>query len=104
MEMEFFVPPGEAEEWYRYWVDERMSWYLKLRAARERPAQARARPRSARTTRSGTTDLEYLYPIGWSELEGVANRGDFDLTQHTQFTGDEARVRRPGRASATRRT
>ena len=87
MEMEFFVPPAEAEHWYRYWVDERYSWYLKygLRGSHLRKREHSAEERSHYS--SGTTDLEYLYPIGWSELEGVANRGDFDLTQHTQYSG-----------------
>ena len=87
MEMEFFVPPGEAEQWYRYWVDARFGWYLRLglREANLRKREHSASERSHYS--SGTTDIEYLYPIGWSELEGVANRGDFDLTQHTQFSG-----------------
>ena len=87
MEMEFFVPPAEAEEWYRYWVDARFDWYLKygLREGNLRKREHDAEERSHYS--SGTTDIEYLYPIGWSELEGVANRGDFDLTQHTQFSG-----------------
>src|SRR6202142_4549342 len=87
MEMEFFVPPAEADEWYRYWVDERFNWYLKygLRESNLRKREDEALERSHYS--SATTDIEYLYPIGWSELEGVANRGDFDLTQHTQFSG-----------------
>ena len=51
---------------------------------------------------SGTSDVEYLFPIGWSELEGIANRGDFDLTQHAEFSGREARVLRPGQRRALR--
>src|SRR6202035_3001351 len=87
MEMEFFVPPADAERWYRYWVDERFNWYLKygLRESMLRKREHAAEERSHYS--SGTTDIEYLYPIGWSELEGVANRGDFDLTQHTQHSG-----------------
>ena len=87
MEMEFFVPPDEAETWYRYWVDARFDWYLEygLREANLRKREHDAEERSHYS--SGTTDIEYLYPIGWSELEGIANRGDFDLTQHTQFSG-----------------
>jgi len=87
MEMEFFVPPDEAEEWYRYWVDARFGWYLRygLREENLRKREHTAEERSHYST--GTTDIEYLYPIGWSELEGVANRGDFDLTQHTKFSG-----------------
>jgi glycyl-tRNA synthetase len=87
MEMEYFVPPAEAETWYRYWVDARFDWYLKygLRESMLRKREHSAEERSHYS--SGTTDIEYRYPIGWSELEGVANRGDFDLTQHTKHSG-----------------
>ena len=87
MEMEFFVPPADAEQWYRYWVDARFDWYLKygVRETMLRKREHSAEERSHYS--SGTTDIEYLYPIGWSELEGVANRGDFDLTQHTENSG-----------------
>jgi glycyl-tRNA synthetase len=87
MEMEFFVPPAEAEEWYRYWIEERRSWYLRLGI---RESHLRVRPHDADELShysSGTSDIEYLYPIGWSELEGIANRGDFDLTAHTAASG-----------------
>jgi glycyl-tRNA synthetase len=87
MEMEYFVPPDEAEEWYRYWIDQRFDWYLTygLREGNLRKREHTAEERSHYS--SGTTDIEFLYPIGWSELEGVANRGDYDLTQHTQHSG-----------------
>jgi glycyl-tRNA synthetase len=87
MEMEYFVPPAEAETWYRYWVDARFDWYLKygLRESMLRKREHSAEERSHYS--SGTTDIEYRYPIGWSELEGVANRGDYDLTQHTKNSG-----------------
>jgi glycyl-tRNA synthetase len=87
MEMEYFVPPGEAERWYRYWIDERFNWYLEygLRESNLRKREHSAEERSHYS--SGTTDIEYLYPIGWQELEGVANRGDYDLTQHTLQSG-----------------
>jgi glycyl-tRNA synthetase len=87
MEMEYFVPPDEAERWYRYWIEQRLQWYLDLGLRR---SQLRVREHSAEERShysSGTSDIEYLYPIGWQELEGVANRGDFDLTQHTQHSG-----------------
>src|SRR5690348_13229811 len=87
MEMEYFVPPGEAETWYRYWIEQRLQWYLDLGL---RESMLRVREHSAEERShysSGTSDIEYLYPIGWQELEGVANRGDFDLTQHTQHSG-----------------
>jgi glycyl-tRNA synthetase len=87
MEMEYFVPPADAEYWYRYWIDERVSWYRRygLRESRLRVREHGSEERSHYS--QGTSDIEYLYPIGWSELEGVANRGDYDLTRHTQFSG-----------------
>ena len=87
MEMEFFVPPAEAEQWYRYWIEQRYSWYTNL-GIRESMLRVREHDESERSHySSGTSDIEYQYPIGWQELEGVANRGDFDLTQHTQASG-----------------
>ena len=87
MEMEFFVPPDEAEEWYRYWVDARRRWYLDL-GLREENLRVREHTAEELSHYSrGTSDLEYLYPIGWQELEGVANRGDYDLTKHTEASG-----------------
>jgi glycyl-tRNA synthetase len=87
MEMEYFVPPPEADRWYRYWVDERVAWYRRygLRESHLRVREHAAEELSHYS--SATSDLEYLYPIGWSELEGVANRGDYDLTQHTKHSG-----------------
>src|SRR5205823_1175441 len=86
MEMEYFVPPAEAEQWYRYWIEQRWSWYLGygLRESRLRIREHGPEERSHYS--QGTSDIEYLYPIGWSELEGVANRGDYDLTRHTEFS------------------
>jgi glycyl-tRNA synthetase len=87
MEMEYFVPPGEAERWYEYWIEQRLGWYLNLGLRR---SQLRVREHDAEERShysSGTSDIEYLYPIGWQELEGVANRGAFDLTQHTEHSG-----------------
>ena len=87
MEMEFFVPPSEAEEWYRYWIDERRGWYVRYGL---RESHLRIRPHDADELSHysrGTSDIEYLFPIGWSELEGIANRGDFDLTQHSEHSG-----------------
>jgi len=83
MEMEFFVPPAEAERWYAYWIDERRRWYLELGL---RASHLRVRAHDADELShysSATSDLEYLFPIGWSELEGIANRGDFDLKAHS---------------------
>jgi len=89
MEMEFFVPPTEAQKWFEYWLAERMSWYDTLGL---RPDHLRLRahdPDELSHYSSGTSDVEYLFPIGWSELEGIANRGDFDLKQHAEFSGEK---------------
>src|SRR4051795_11816901 len=87
MEMEFFVPPDEADQWYRYWIEQRFNWYVNL-GVRESMLRVREHGEEERSHYStATSDIEYLYPIGWQELEGVANRGDFDLTQHTRASG-----------------
>ncbi len=89
MEMEFFVPPAEALKWFEHWLAERMSWYTSLGL---RPDHLRLRahdPDELSHYSSGTSDVEYLFPIGWSELEGIANRGNFDLTQHAEFSGEK---------------
>jgi glycyl-tRNA synthetase len=87
MEMEFFVPPEEATQWFEYWLDQRLGWHrsLGLRAENLRVREHSEEERSHYST--ATSDIEYLYPIGWQELEGVANRGDYDLTQHTKHSG-----------------
>jgi glycyl-tRNA synthetase len=87
MEVEYFVCPGSDEEWFQYWVKERFEWYVRLGIRRE---NLRLRPHGqdelAHYARS-CSDIEYLFPMGWSELEGIANRGDFDLSQHAQSSG-----------------
>ena len=88
MEMEFFVPPDQAQHWYEHWLRERFDWYVRLGID---PEHLRLRAHDADELShysSATSDVEYLYPIGWSELEGIANRGDFDLTQHAQHSGE----------------
>ena len=89
MEMEFFVPPAEAEKWHEHWMEQRMEWYVSLGIDRE---ALRLREHGAEELShysSATSDIEYLYPIGWSELEGIANRGDFDLRQHAEYSGQK---------------
>jgi glycyl-tRNA synthetase len=89
MEMEFFVPPADAERWFEHWLAERELWYTNLGV---RPDHLRLRAHDAEELShysSGTSDVEYLFPIGWSELEGIANRGDFDLTRHAEFSGEK---------------
>ncbi|HEU0249592.1 MAG TPA: glycine--tRNA ligase [Solirubrobacteraceae bacterium] len=89
MEMEFFVPPDEAQRWFEHWLQQRMRWYVDLGL---RPDHLHLRAHDADELShysSGTSDVEYLFPIGWSELEGIANRGNFDLTQHAEFSGEK---------------
>jgi glycyl-tRNA synthetase len=89
MEMEYFVPPAEAPRWFDHWLQERERWYVELGI---RPTHLRLRahsPDELSHYSSGTSDVEYLFPIGWSELEGIANRGDFDLTQHATYSGEK---------------
>src|SRR4051812_1785462 len=87
MEMEFFVPPDDAAEWHAYWIEQRLNWHLSLGLS---PERVRVRAHDADELShysSATSDIEYLYPIGWQELEGVANRGDYDLRQHAEASG-----------------
>jgi glycyl-tRNA synthetase len=89
MEMEFFVPPDQADQWFQHWIEQRTNWYTGLGM---RPDHLRVRAHEAEELShysSATSDLEYHFPIGWLELEGLANRGDFDLTQHAQFSGQK---------------
>jgi glycyl-tRNA synthetase len=89
MEMEFFVPPAEGPQWHEHWLEQRMNWYTRLGI---RPDHLRLRPHGEEELSHysrATSDVEYLYPIGWSELEGIANRGDFDLTQHARYSGQK---------------
>ncbi|HVN88296.1 MAG TPA: glycine--tRNA ligase [Candidatus Binataceae bacterium] len=91
MEMEFFVKPDAEEEqkWFNYWVNERFSWYVKYGVKAD---HLRLRPHAQDELSHysrGTTDVEYLYPFGWGELEGIARRGSFDLDQHAKFSGKD---------------
>ncbi len=89
MEMEFFVPPAEATQWYEYWCQERYRWYVEL-GMPESSLRLRAHdPDELSHYSSGTSDVEFLFPWGWDELEGIANRGDYDLTQHASHSGEK---------------
>ena len=95
MEMEYFVPPDEAPRWYEHWLHERFEWYVRLGIDRERLRLRAHDPDELSHYSSATSDVEYLFPIGWSELEGIANRGDFDLTQHAQHSGERLEYHDP---------
>jgi glycyl-tRNA synthetase len=87
MELEFFVKPDSDMEWFDYWVNARMEWYKKLGIKAEN-LRLRPHPKEdlAHYARC-CTDVEYRFPWNWGELEGIANRGDFDLKQHSKFSG-----------------
>lgn len=89
MEMEYFVKPENADKSYEYWVSERFNWYIRLGMKKE---NLRIRPHSKEELAhyaKACSDIEYNFPFGWSELEGIANRGDFDLLQHSKFSGKD---------------
>jgi len=89
MEIEFFVKPGTDEEWFNYWLEERINWYVKLGIRRENlRLREHTQDELAHYARK-CFDIDYLFPMGWAELEGIANRGDFDLTQHAKFSGKD---------------
>ena len=87
MELEFFVPPAEASTWYDFWINERFAWYQDLGID---PSHIRIRhhdPEELSHYSAGTADVEFLFPWGWGELEGVANRTDYDLRAHSDVSG-----------------
>ncbi|MBN1862626.1 MAG: glycine--tRNA ligase, partial [Dehalococcoidales bacterium] len=87
MEIEYFVKPGTDEEWFNYWLEERRNWYLKLGIKQENIRLRQHMKHELAHYARDCYDIDYLFPMGWAELEGIANRGDFDLTQHAQYSG-----------------
>ena len=88
MEIEFFVKPGDDEEWHRKWIDDCMAWYTGLGVD---PDRLRLRPHESDELAhyaKATYDIEYLYPWGWGEIQGIANRTDFDLKAHSDASGE----------------
>ena len=89
MECEFFVPPAESAKWYEYWCNARLQWYVDLGIPAE---MLRLRPHDEDELShysAGTSDIEFAYPWGWGELEGVAQRTNYDLNQHAQHSGEK---------------
>ena len=89
MELEFFVPPAEADHWYEFWCEARMAWYHDLGMPADQLRLRAHDPDELSHYSSSTSDVEFLFPWGWDELEGIANRGDFDLTQHATHSGQK---------------
>jgi glycyl-tRNA synthetase len=89
MELEFFVPPAEANTWFEYWCNERFRWYVDHGIPED---SLRLRPHDAEELShysAGTSDVEFAFPWGWGELEGIANRTDFDLKAHAAASGEK---------------
>ncbi|MBN9151649.1 MAG: glycine--tRNA ligase [Micrococcales bacterium] len=92
MEMEFFVEPGSDEEWHQYWIDERVNWYVDLGLKRDNLRLFEHPKEKLSHYSKRTVDLEYRFGFQgseWGELEGVANRTDFDLTTHSEHSGTD---------------
>ena len=89
MELEYFVKPGTDEAWFDYWVKERFDWYAKLGIKEENLRLRQHGKDELAHYAKDCYDVEYLFPMGWSELEGIANRGNYDLTQHAKYSGKE---------------
>ncbi len=87
MEIEYFVKPGTDEEWFNYWLEERLNWYLKLGIRKENLRLRQHMKHELAHYARDCYDIDYLFPMGWAELEGIANRGDYDLTQHAKYSG-----------------
>jgi len=89
MEVEYFVEPGTDEKWFEYWKEQRLQWFVDLGV---RPEKLRIRahePDELAHYAKAAADIEYEFPFGWSELEGIANRADFDLRQHQEASGED---------------
>jgi len=89
MEMEFFVEPGTDEEWHEFWIEERWNWYTSLGLDTENLRRFEHPKEKLSHYSKRTVDIEYNFPFrGWSELEGIANRTDYDLKQHAEHSGE----------------
>ncbi|MCX7765522.1 MAG: glycine--tRNA ligase, partial [Candidatus Sumerlaeia bacterium] len=89
MEIEFFVKPGTDQQWHEYWVQERLNWYKRFGIKAENLRLREHAPDELAHYAKACVDIEYNFPIGWSELEGIANRTDYDLRQHSQVSGKD---------------
>jgi glycyl-tRNA synthetase len=95
MEMEWFCQPGQDAQWFEYWCEQRMAWHESLGLKR---SHLRLRPHGEREKAHyalASSDIEYLYPWGWAELEGIARRGDFDLRRHQEASGRDLQYTDP---------
>ncbi|MDO8577668.1 MAG: glycine--tRNA ligase [Dehalococcoidales bacterium] len=89
MEIEFFVKPGTEEEWLNYWLERRLKWYVDLGIKAESLRLRKHQERELAHYAKACYDVEFVFPMGWAELEGIASRGNFDLTQHANASGKD---------------
>jgi glycyl-tRNA synthetase len=87
MEMQFFVKPGEDKKWYDYWKDARLQWYISLGMSPEKLRYHDHPENKLAHYAKEATDIEFHFPFGWGEMEGIHNRTDFDLSRHEEFSG-----------------
>jgi glycyl-tRNA synthetase len=91
MEMQFFVKPGSDEEWFHFWKEQRFDWYDRLGVRKEKLRFHQHTHKELAHYAKTAFDIEYEFPFGWSEIEGIHNRTDFDLSRHQQFSGKDLR-------------
>ena len=89
MEMEYFVEPGTDDEWFEYWVNQRLQWYVDLGIRKEKLRLRPHEPDELAHYAKAASDVEYEFPFGWQEVEGIANRTDFDLKAHQEASGED---------------
>lgn len=89
MELEYFVEPGQDEKWFKYWRQARFDWYQKYGINKKNLRLRDHQKNELAHYAKACSDIEYKFPFGWSELEGIANRTDFDLHQHEKFSGQD---------------
>jgi glycyl-tRNA synthetase len=87
MEIEYFIKPGTQDKWFEYWINERINWYQKLGMRKENLKFRQHEKKELAHYALGCFDINFKFPMGWSELEGIASRGDYDLTQHANASG-----------------
>ena len=88
MEMEYFVPPSEAHKWFDYWIAERQRWFIELGMPQDKIRLRHHDKAELSHYSAGTADIEFMFPWGWGELEGIANRTDYDLRAHAEASGE----------------
>ncbi|PIC87903.1 glycine--tRNA ligase [Sporosarcina sp. P20a] len=95
MELEFFCKPGEDEQWYKYWIDQSEGLLLNLGLKKDNIRLREHNEDELSHYSKGTVDIEYKFPFGWGELWGIANRTDFDLKRHMEYSGEDFHYQDP---------